>query len=393
MDGKAALVLSLGLALAVPGCGGSEGGSSGAGATGGGGPRGEVLASLGENVVLPLTRDFVARATELESALTSAATGEGVSEEARAAWEEAMNVWQQLEVMQFGPAGSRASGVMGGQGLRDRIYSWPETSLCQVDRQTAGDAHDDPDRLAEIPGAALGLEAIEYALFNEDSGNACSALDPLNDQGIWNTLNVPQLRLEHAAALATLVRADAIALRDAWEPERGDFLSEVTAPGGSGAIYSSAQEGLNAVSDAMFYVDKEVKDMKVGQPTGLTACPSEPCRFESRWASRSREHLLGNLRGFRALFVGGADTDALGFDDLLADVGATDVAQDMVTDIDAAIERVEALPGPLPEVVASDFATLERAHDALIVLADRFEAEVLSALDLEIPNRAAGDND
>jgi hypothetical protein len=34
-------------------------------------------------------------------------------------------------------------------------------------------------------------------------------------------------------------------------------------------IFSSAQEALNAVSDAMFYLDTEVKDMKVAGPAAL----------------------------------------------------------------------------------------------------------------------------
>ena len=37
-----------------------------------------------------------------------------------------------------------------------------------------------------------------------------------------------------------------------------------TTAGGGSMIYPSTQEALNAISDAMFYLDKEVKDMKLG---------------------------------------------------------------------------------------------------------------------------------
>ena len=48
-----------------------------------------------------------------------------------------------------------------------------------------------------------------------------------------------------------------------------------------------------------------------------------------RESFRKHQHALANLAGFQSLFLGGApDEDALGFDDLLRDMGADGVADD-----------------------------------------------------------------
>lgn len=383
--------IAIGFALA--GCSNDGGDPS---ATGGGSPelRAEVLASFGQSVVVPLLEEFSAKAASLESTLTEAVAGQGTREQGQEAWREAIGVWQVLEVMQFGPAGSRANEVMGGQSLRDLIYAWPNTSACQVDRQTASADYGEPDALAALSGAAVGLEAIEYVLFTEDPGNRCDASDPINSDGVWATFDVSERRLAHAAALATLLRRSANALVAAWAPTEGNFVEELTNPSRSGAVYGSAQEGLNAVSDAMFYLNKEVKDMKVGQPAGLTRCPADSCPFESRWALRAKEHVVENLRGFRILFLGGdPGGEAPGFDDLLSDMGAAEVAEGLDAALVEAIARVEAIPGSLQDAAVEDPSRVEAAHGAIDATAVLFETEVLSVLELEIPDRAAGDGD
>ena len=274
--GKAAIVLVLG--TTVVSC--SSDGSTGGGGTGGdAGRRGEVLAALGQNVVLPAIERFAEEAAALETALSSATPDAGGRDAAQDAWREAMGIWQELEMMQFGPLGASLS-VMGGQDLRARIYSWPLLNRCEVDRQTIGESYDDPDRLAQISGAPTGLWAIEYLLFTDEPGNNCAPFDPINQDGIWESMAdmIPQRRLVYAASLSTLVRQRAEELDDAWSPSGGNFVAELTDPGRGGSVYGTAQEGLNAISDAMFYLSEETEDMKLGTPLGIISCPTEQPR-------------------------------------------------------------------------------------------------------------------
>ncbi len=390
--GSAARVL---LCLSMAGC--SSDGGDGTGGSGGGGSdgsRAEVVASLAENVIVPRQQTFAEAAASFESAMNAAVAGQSSRQDAQQAWRETMAAWQPLEVMQLGPAGSRAD-VMGGQSLRTLIYDWPNTSPCVVDRQTAGGDYDDPEAIASTPGSPVDLWTIEYLLFTEDPDNQCSALDSLNSEGIWDGLGdeVPERRLTHAASLASLVRQSADDLETAWAPDGGNFVAEFT---GQGAVYGSAQEALNAISDAMFYLPKEAKDMKIGKPAGLQDCaPTEqPCELESRWAFVGRENLVANLRGFQELFLGAAPgTEAPGFDDLLIEMGSEAVASDVEAAIEEAIASTEALPGTLADAIANAPEATEDAFDAIDRVSSLFETEVLSTLDLEIPNRAAGDND
>lgn len=392
--GKATMVLVLG--AAVVSC--SSDGSTGGGGTGGdAGRRGEVLAALGQNVVLPTIERFAAEAATLETALSSATPDAGGRDAAQEAWREAMGIWQELEMMQFGPLGASLS-VMGGQDLRARIYSWPLLNRCEVDRQTIGESYDDPDRLAQISGAPIGLWAIEYLLFTDEPGNNCAPFDPINQDGIWESMAdmIPQRRLVYAASLSTLVRQRAEELDDAWSPSGGNFMAELTDPGRGGSVYGTAQEGLNAISDAMFYLSEETEDMKLGTPLGIISCPTEQCpeALESQWALRSKEHVIANLLGFELLFFGGdPDGDDLGFDDLLGDMGASDVADDMANALASAIAATEAVPGTFRDALTQDEPAMAAVFDALISVTDILKSDFLSVLDLEAPDRAAGDND
>ena len=394
--GRAVLLL-FGAVTWLPGCSESGGGGSGEPGPGNAALRGDVLASLGQRVTAPLQEQFASRAAGLESALADAVSDAGDRESAQAAWRAALEPWQQLEMMQFGPSGSSLS-VMGGQDLRARLYTWPDLNLCFIDQQTIEDGYDDPDVLEATAGAPRGLWAIEYLLFTEDPGNNCSPLNTINQDGTWDAMAdmIASRRLAYAAALSTLVRRRADELVAAWSPSGGNYLQELTNPGRSGAVYGTVQEGLNAVSDAMFYLDTDTKDMKLAQPIGITGCESTRCpeAIESQWAARSKEHVIANLVAFQALFLGASPgTEAPGYDDLLADMGAADVAEDMAAAIAGAITATEAIPGTIRDAIESDPESVEAAHAAVREITDILKSDFLSVLDLEAPARAAGDND
>lgn len=398
------LVLSF-VVLAVTSCGddgpssSTDGGSRRDAGEPTGPSRAEVLAHLGAEVVLPTYRDFVPLAEALVSATDSYAAGPSPDTRAAAqdAWAAAMDVWQEAEMMQLGPL-APADLAMGGEDFRNEIYAWPQLNLCVVDQRTVGPAHDDPTMLSANPINERGLGAIEYLLFVEGSANTCSPLSGINADGTWamyTAAQIEQRRARLAHSYAVIVRDHAQALVDRWEG--GGFLAELTDPTRSGALYGSAQEGLNAVSDAMFYLDKETKDMKVAQPASIGDCTRVMCGAgarESRFANRSKEHVVANLRAFQRLYLGGdPGGDEPGFDDLLAGLGAEAFAAQMATHIEEAITAVEAIPGTLGEALTADIASVMAAHAAIRVVTDDLKTMFLTVLDLEIPDRAAGDTD
>jgi predicted lipoprotein len=386
--------LGLCLAAALASCGG---GSTPDASCAEGDLRGPVLASIGESIIVPRQQSFAQRAAALQDALSTAADtpeDEQGRAAAQASWREAIEAWQVLELMQVGPA----THGRGGLGLRDRIYSWPEMNRCLLNIQTIGDDYDDPEALAADTGTQRGLWAIEYLLFNDESDNECSELNQINQDGSWNAMldALPERRLRHAASLAGLVRQDADELVRQWSPTGDGFLEELKAPCSNSTLYGSPQEGLNEVSNALFYLDTETRDMKLGEPAGIMMCEELICpqSLESLWAEHGKENVLANLRGFQEVFFGAEPgTEALGFDDLLTDMGAAQVVDDMRAALSDAIAKTEAIPGSLSEALQSDLPAVEDAYEAVKTVTDILKTEVLSVLDLEAPQRAAGDND
>jgi hypothetical protein len=189
--------------------------------------------------------------------------------------------------------------------------------------------------------------------------------------------------------LSAQVKQRVDALVAAWDPA---FALEFTDPTRSGALYRSAQEGLNAVADALFVLDQVTKDMRLARPAGLSECTTATCPelLETLYAGDNKERILHNLIGFRLVYTGGT---GLGFDDLLVDVGAAEFSATMLAHIDAAIAAVGQVDGTLAEALVSDLDDVRALHVALQLLVTDLKTTFLGTLSLDPPNRAGADND
>jgi len=362
-----------------------------------------VLASAVERVIVPSYVAFADRTAELSLVLEALVQAESEGEDAavidtaRVAWGASMDAWQEGELFLLGPAAPMASAA-GGADLRDRIYSWPITNSCRVDQETMRGVHVDAASVASAPANVRGLDALEWLLFAPSRDNACPPQTAINADGSWAALSDEEVRgkrATHAHAIAQRLELDAKALRDAWLASAGNFAAEL-GEAGLRPTYRSAQEGLNALSDAMFYLEKEGKDMKLAVPLGLRDCTTEVCpdKTENPLSQRSKEHLLVNARTFLRLYHGGVDAESgTGFDDLLIAMGASELAATFGRRFELAIDAIEAIEGRLEDALVSDRASVLAAYEALRSATDLLKTEFLSVLDLELPDRADGDND
>lgn len=365
-----------------------------------------VLADIGDGIILPAVRDFDARAGELEAAaeaLALAPADPDARANARAAWDAAMASWQRNEVLQVGPAGRSANPdmVAGGQDFRELIYSWPVTlDVCGL--EAAALNGDDVGGTTPIDLAGLG--ALEHLLFTDAPPASCSA----QPNGAARAAHVQKL----AARLALVAGS----LRNRWEPAGGNFVAQWSTAGTSGSVvYSRPQDALDALSIALFYVEKVTKDRKIAYTTGIgatglacgnpTSCPEF---LESRLSRRSGANLAANVQTFRDVFTG--VDGGLGINDLLDGIGRGDLAAQIVAELDAVLARlqsievgqgfdaaVEAIANRTDCVNAFSSSIGEPAPCALLGLAktamDTFRIEIVAALGLAVPSSAAGDND
>lgn len=346
--------------------------------------------------------EFEARAGELVDAARALRENPGGDrlQAARDAWLAANAAWQRAELFRFGPAA--VSMDPGGQNLRDQIYIFPLINRCLIDQHIVSQVY--ADALGASLANARGMGALEYLLFNESSGNACSSSININVSGTWAALGEDELasrRAAYAAAAAEDVLAHAQELVRAWDPDQGNFYAVLVEPGKNGSVFAIDQDALNALSNALFYAEKEMKDLKLGAPLGLVpecgnmqsggTCPDA---VEMRFARVSAESLRENLRGLRRIFQGCGPSDSgLGFDDWLVAVGAGELTERMIAAIADAERAVDDLDGKLEDVIVSDVPKVRAIHTAVKAFTDALKTEFVTVLNLDVPMSLVGDND
>jgi predicted lipoprotein len=356
-----------------------------------------LLTHLGTNVYLPMHAEFELAAAQVAPAIGAycdaldAGTVGTTEAAARSAWAAAIDSWERLDAVLVGPA------AMDNKTLRDRIYGWPLLSPCGLDRDTASrfadpGSYNITGKLSNV----RSLSAVEYLLFNTSTMHGC-ATTPVG----WDALgaDLPRARCRLAQVIAADVHAASGSLHAAWRADGGDYVG-VLARAGRGSTIASAQEGVNQISDGFFYVDRQVKDMKLGEPAGIAAnvCGTvqAPCvrEVELQYGDRATFAIRANLVGLRRVFTGsGGAVDGPGFDDFLQALGSGDVADRMTASLDAAIAKANALPDSFLGALTSDYAAIVATHTSVKVFTDDLKSQFLTLLALEIPDDVAADND
>lgn len=391
---------------------GGTGGTLGTGGTGGTGGSGSQPVDCGPapTSTLPFTKErlraaaadcavhqycvFESHATQLENSVAeyAAEPNETSLAEAQSAWKKAMQSWQVLEVFQFGPLASPSASAgkdgFQGKGVRDKIYAWPTVARCRVDEQVIDRSFIERG----LDGALIsgrGLYALEALLFYTGTDSACGASSTTAEA--WQALgatSVAQYKRDYALAVSEDVVDQMHALSATWSSGDAGFYQQFVSASG----YPSEQEAMNVLAWALVYVEKEVKDYKLGMPAGYTlvAPVNEP---EAPYAGVGNDNIAQNLIGFRSLFQGcGENGTGLGFDDWLTEAGHAKLAEDITSAWQTAFESAKNLP-PLSEAPAP---TLDRAYLDVKALTDLLKNELLgtgSPLNLDLPDSVAGDTD
>jgi predicted lipoprotein len=360
----------------------------------------EMLADVGPEVVIPALEHFQSELSILETALLAYQQALEVGEDpaeaialAQESWVESMLVWQELEMMQIGPQASSLMAV-GGEDLRDEIYSWPSSvNPCRVDQVTADQSYLADDFFTANLVNAYGLDALGHVLFADFDCACPGQVDPMAN-GAWDALGEDGIRLQRMAfaeVLLSHLSSQASELIDAWDPDGGDFSGKL-ARTSEGTPYSSNEEALSAVFDALFYLEIHTKDLKLGVPLGLIDCDEERCPedVEHLLSQASLTMVEANLRGFRSLFNGG---DGVGLDDVLESVGHGDLAEEISANLDEALLALWAIEGPLSTAIEEDPTQVETLYAKVLQITDVLEGDLATVLSLQVPEEAAGDND
>lgn len=322
-----------------------------------------------------------ARALEIEAS-------EETLHAARIAWREAMLRWSQVELFQFGPVAPATVDQYHGKGIRNLVYAWPRTSRCQVEEQVALQRFL-TDGVGKVLINARGLFASEYLLFYPGQDHGCSATS--QTASAWagfDEVELAKRKRLYAKAIADDIADRAQQIVDAWSPGAGHFKQKLVAADG----YGSDQEALNVIAWSLVYIEREVKDWKLGIPAGYSAMAPVDGP-ESPYAGIATDNIRANLRGFRSLFQGcGHNGEGIGFDDWLTAAGHGELADDVLD----AWKEAQDLADAFPPLHTASVSEIDAFYQAVKKLADLLKADLFgpgSPLNLKLPATLEGDTD
>ncbi len=321
--------------------------------------------------------------------------------EAQQAWRTAMNQWQSLEMHRLGPIADN------GDALGNRVSSFGSSNLsdCGVDQAVVLSRQDGFD-LATRSSNQRGLEAIEYTLFNDNLDHTCSSqITSLSDWNERPDVERAQWRCDYARVVASDVADAASTIYELWRIDGENYRSEFLNPAVAGTT-------LETLSDAVFYLDVVVKDLKLGVPLGISEdCSAFSCpeQIESPYSEHSLTNIRNNLVGFTRLI----EHDGLSFGDLIRHAGVPDVATRLTDNANAAIELIDGMDSSLlvqataidssdrdsqctnaftnPET-DSEF-TACRLYGLIKRITDDLKVGFVAAVNVDLPDRAQSDND
>jgi predicted lipoprotein len=341
---------------------------------------------------------FKTKAQNLENALrayVASPSDAALLTQSQQAWKDAMLEWQKTQVFRFGPMAN--SMDPGGQDISQQVYAWPYTNRCLVEEQLVKKTDESPD-FARSLVSARGLDAIEYALFYTGTDNACSpSLSVINTQGTWNTLvNSGQLQARKAAyawACAKSVLSYVESLQNTWNQT---FRTQFLTAGEGSRLFDSDHAALNAASDALFYLDYDIKDLKLAKPMGKMNCTQPLCldAVESPYAHFSLSNIQSNMASWTVLMKG-CGNNTVGFDAWLRAIGQGGV--DLANQMDASrlkvVSSLNTLSLPLEDVLRGSPSGLDVLYNDLKAVSDDLKTQFITLLNLDLPRVVETDND
>ncbi|UTW47531.1 imelysin family protein [Bacterioplanoides sp. SCSIO 12839] len=373
-------------------CGGGGGSSSG------GGPATDNCTSLNSesfncatslrsvvnNAVKPAVNELQTALQTLDSttqAYCSDLADDAKKAAAQNAWKVAMDQWQQLEVMQFGPIAEQ----------RSNFYNWNKNDSCKVDEEVVNSTAASYQLTNNVEPVRFSLDALDYLLFTTSSNISCPAGTSTAIDN-WNAQSEAE-RLSERCAYTQLATAHMVSNVAALKTAVDNY--DIGAS-------SNLQAAADSISDALFYIDKQTKDAKltaVFPPSGSAAFKLSSLEFDAR-NPYGKEAIQANLEGALAVMDNGMD-------DYLVAAGQSALATGMKQKLQTAIDATAAINGDIRSILtgadaatcinaASDASELEKVcslDNKIKDFTDDLKGQFVMTLGFSVPNNAQGDND
>ncbi|BFM07361.1 imelysin family protein [Halioxenophilus aromaticivorans] len=371
-----------------------------------------MFANYADNIIIPNYESLKSAADNLadeQGPLGQYCAGIGSANEAslftsaELAWHEVQSSIQHSESHVLGPVADN------GAALRARLsaYHVGELSACGIDQGVVLNAQSSNFDVTTRTVTQRGIGAVEYLLFNTDLTHNCpSQIAETADWDQRSTTERQTLRCDYALTLAKDIAVAADEIVTAWSMDGGNYRSEFINP-------LNDAENLTALSDAMFFMEIDVKDAKLGIPTGINDACSEiacPDQVESPYSQSSLANIADNLSAFQTMMTG---ADGLGFDDIISQAGVAPLNQQFADNIQAALASIQTQPASLYSQAAG-LVTEDDETDCtnsytnpttttlvpacslfglVKLITDDLKVGFIAAVDVDLPDRSQSDND
>jgi putative iron-regulated protein len=298
----------------------------------------EVIQNYSRNVIFNTYIDLaeqtkLLRASILELQLETTTKN---LHQAQNAWRNARRPWEQSESFLFGPVDT--------QGLDPSLDSWP---INATDIQNVMDS-DSPlttEAVSAFDPTLKGFHVIEFLLFGNNNNKAASELTTRE--------------MQYLIAAATALSNDAQTLVDAWNPNAGNFLSELSRAGAGSTTYPSLASAVQEMVEGMIGIVDEVINGKLLKPLD----ERDPNLVESQFSGNSRTDFINNIRGIRNVYTGTyLLSEGPGLNALVKSINpALDEA--INNQIEKTITTIYAIPQPFTVSISSDSDSIQTAID------------------------------
>jgi len=343
-------------ALTLAGCGGGSGSSSGTSYEAAG-----LQSDTADNVILGIYSDLDTEAQDLKEAVNTLVDDptESNVEAARQAWIDTRDPWEKSEAFLYGPVDTA--------GYDPRLDSWPLDAQ-QLQEVIDGSTTIDEDFVEDQDNNLRGFHTVEYLLWSADDGT-----DQDSASAVATALGNHNRRADYLKWVTDDVADTATDLHTAWDPEGDDYAGTLASGGEDGnTTYQSQRAAVQEIIQGLIIIANEVGTGKLK--------PGDKTKVESWYSYNSREDFMDDIRGIKAVYLGEYDgTSGTGVTDYVQAVGSNSLDSDVRSQIDYAIEQIEAIKQPFRNNF--DSTQTQNAIDAVVGLRDLLENEVMPLLD------------
>jgi len=262
---------------------------------------------LADAVVVPGYQRFATTTAALETAVVGfcAAPAPARLAAARAAFVDALDAWQHVQPIVFGPARTSSSD------LAIELFPDSRGAVPRQMRQLLAAKEQDvlpPGALEGKSVAITGLPALELILYDDARPPTVKGATPETDYACALAAAIARNLADHGKAIA-----------EAWT-RPGGFRDALQTAGAGNDTYADAEEATGDYLKSLHTPLQAIIAVKLEEPLGKSLEKAKPHRAENWRSERSLADIEANFETARALYVSPG-----GFGDLLLKV--TDEAQ------------------------------------------------------------------